>query len=57
MKLIALPFGGIGVTAWFYGFLLIVVVLGVMAVLGRRRQKAARAKVAEQRAAALGGKR
>src|SRR5688572_3850386 len=57
VKLIALPFGGIGNTAWFYGFLLIVVVLGVLAVFGRRRQKTARAKAAEQRAAAFGGKR
>jgi len=57
VKLIALPFGGIGNTAWFYGFLLIVVVLGVLAVLGRRRQRAARAKAAEQRAAAFGGRR
>jgi hypothetical protein len=57
VKLVALPFGGIGNTAWFYGFLLIVVVLGVLAVFGRRRQKAARAKAAEQRAAAFGGKR
>ena len=57
VKLIALPFGGIGNTAWFYGFLLIVVVLGVLAVVGRRRQKSARAKAAEQRAAAFGGKR
>ena len=57
MKLIALPFGGIGNTAWFYGFLLVVVVLGVMAFIGRRRQKTARAKIAEQRAAQYGGKR
>jgi hypothetical protein len=57
VKLIALPFGGIGNTAWFYGFLLIAVVLGVLAVFGRRRQKTARAKAAEQRAAAFGGKR
>ena len=57
VKLIALPFGGIGNTAWFYGFLLIVVVLGVLAVFGRRRQRTARAKAAEQRAAAFGGKR
>jgi hypothetical protein len=56
VKLIALPFGGIGNTAWFYGFLL-VVVLGVLAVVGRRRQRAARAKAAEQRAAAFGGRR
>ena len=43
-KLIALPFGGIGNTAWFYGFLLIVVVLGVLAVFGRRRQRTARGR-------------
>jgi hypothetical protein len=57
VKLIALPFGGIGNTAWFYGFLLVVVVLAVMAFIGRRRQKTARARMAEQRAAAVGGKR
>jgi hypothetical protein len=57
VNLIALPFGGIGNTAWFYGFLLVVVVLGVLAFVGRRRQRAARAKAAEQRAAAYGGKR
>ena len=57
VKLIALPFGGIGNTAWFYGFLLVLVALGVLVVLGRRRQRAARARVAEQRAAAYGGKR
>ena len=53
VKLIALPFGGIGATAWFYGFLLILVVLAVMAFIGRRRQRTARAKIAEQRAAAI----
>jgi hypothetical protein len=57
VKLVALPFGGIGNTAWFYGFLLVVVVLGVLVFVGRRRQAAARAKAAEQRAAAFGGKR
>ena len=57
VKLIALPFGGIGNTAWFYGFLLVVVVLGVLAFIGRRRQRAARAKAAEQRASAFGGRR
>jgi hypothetical protein len=51
VKLIALPFGGIGAVAWFWGFLLVVVVLAVLAVLGRRRQRTARAKLAEQRAA------
>ena len=57
VNLIALPFGGIGNTAWFYGFLLIVVVLGVLAFFGRRRQRTARAKAAEQRAAAFGGRK
>ena len=57
VKLIALPFGGIGNTAWFYGFLLVVVVLAVLALVGRRRQKRARARMAEQRAAQIGGKR
>jgi hypothetical protein len=57
VKLIALPFGGLGVTAWFYAFLLVVVVFGVLAFLGRRRQRTARAKAAEQRAAMYGGKR
>jgi len=57
VKLIALPFGGIGNTAWFYGFLLVVVVLGVLVLVGRRRQRTARAKAAEQRASAFGGRR
>jgi len=57
IKLIAIPFGGIGNTAWFWGFLLVVVVLGVLAFIGRRRQRTARAKAAEQRAAAYGGRR
>jgi hypothetical protein len=57
VKLVALPFGGIGVTAWFWAFLLVVAVFAVLAVLGRRRQRTARAKAAEQRAAMYGGKR
>jgi hypothetical protein len=58
INLIALPFGwDPGNTAWFWGFLLVVVVLGVLAFVGRRRQRTARAKAAEQRAAAYGGKR
>jgi len=45
VKLIALPFGGLGTgSALFFGFLLVVVVIGVMVLLGRRRQ--ARAKAA-----------
>jgi hypothetical protein len=44
-KLVALPFGGISTAgAAFLGLVIIAVVLGVMAFLGRRRQKAARAK-------------
>jgi hypothetical protein len=41
VKLIALPFGGIGATAWFYGFVLICVALGGLAIFGRRKQKKA----------------
>jgi hypothetical protein len=56
VQLVALPFGGIDKTIGiFWGFVLVAVVLGVMAFLGRRRQKTARARAAEQRAA--GGRR
>lgn len=48
VKLIALPFGGIGATAWFYGFLLICVAIGGLAIFGRRRQKKAIAARAQQ---------
>jgi len=49
IKLIALPFGGLGTaSAVFFGFLLVVVALGVLVMLGRRRQ----AKAREARAAA-----
>jgi hypothetical protein len=52
VKVIALPFGGIGTgVAFFWGFLLLAIVLGVLIFLGRRRQKRARAKASEQRAA------
>ena len=51
VKLIALPFGGIGAVAWFWGFLLVAIVIGVLIFLGRRRQRTARAKAAEARAA------
>ena len=51
VKLVALPFGGIGTAvSFFWGFLLVSVVLVVLIVLGRRRQKRARARAAEQRA-------
>ena len=46
-QLIALPFGGVGVgPAVFYGFLIVLIVLGVLAFIGRRRQKAAKARAA-----------
>lgn len=39
VKLVALPLGGIGTgSAVFFGFLLIVIALGVLILLGRRRQ-------------------
>ena len=44
VQLIALPFGGIGsATGAFFGFLLVVIAIGVLVVLGRRRQAKARA--------------
>jgi ABC-type multidrug transport system fused ATPase/permease subunit len=53
VQLVALPFGGIDATvSVFWGFLLVAVVIGVMAFIGRRRQRAARAKAAEARAGA-----
>jgi hypothetical protein len=52
VKLIALPFGGVSTDlAVFYGFLLVVVVVGVLAFFGRRRQKRAQAERSEQIAA------
>ena len=57
VKLIALPFGGVGTgPAIFFGFLLVVIVIGVLVLIGRRRQARAR----EARAApwtAAGGSR
>jgi hypothetical protein len=44
VSLIALPFGGLGIgSAIFFGFLLVVIVIGVLVLLGRRRQSRARA--------------
>ncbi len=58
VQLVALPFGGIGSgVAIFWGFVLVVVTIGVLAVYGRRRQKRARTKAAQQRADQLSGKR
>lgn len=43
VKLIALPFGGVGsASAVFFGFLLVVIAIGVLVLLGRRRQARAR---------------
>jgi hypothetical protein len=58
VQLVALPFGGIGATvSVFWGFLLVAVVLGVMAVIGRRRQRRARERAAQQRAEMVTGRR
>jgi hypothetical protein len=46
-NLVALPFGGIGtIGGLFLGLVLIVVILGVLAFIGRRRQARARARAA-----------
>jgi hypothetical protein len=59
VQLVALPFGGLNpIISIFWGFVLVAVVIGVLALFGRRRQRAARAKAAEQRAnVAAGGQR
>src|ERR671923_11760 len=58
VQLVSLPFGGLGAgVSIFWGFLLVAIVLGVLAVFGRRRQKRARERAAEQRADALSGRR
>ncbi len=47
-----LPFGGISLDLGiFYGFVLVVIAIGVLAYFGRRRQKRAQAERAEQIAA------
>jgi hypothetical protein len=44
VKLIGLPFGGVGTaSAIFFGFLLVVIVIAVLVILGRRRQARAQA--------------
>src|SRR3954454_10017738 len=51
VQLIGLPFGGVDpVLSIFWGFLLVAVVVAVLAFVGRRRQRAARARAAEERA-------
>ena len=59
VQLIGLPFGGIGAgVSIFWGFLLVCIALGVLFFVGRRRQKRARERQAEQRAqAATSGRR
>ena len=58
VQLIALPFGGVDpAISIFWGFLLVAVVLGAMAFIGRRRQAKARARAAEQRADMVSGRR
>jgi ABC-type multidrug transport system fused ATPase/permease subunit len=58
VMLVSLPFGGLDPTlSVFWGFLLVAVVLGVMAFIGRRRQSRARAKAAEDRANQVAGRR
>ena len=52
VNLVALPFGGISLDLGiFWAFVLVVVVIGVLAFFGRRRQKRAQAERAEQSAA------
>jgi hypothetical protein len=52
VNLIALPFGGVSLDLGiFYGFIVVVIAIGVLAFFGRRRQKRAVAKRAEQTAA------
>jgi uncharacterized membrane protein len=54
VKLVALPFGGIASgVAFFWGFMLLAIVLAVLVVLGRRRSKRARERAAEARAGNL----
>ncbi|HMJ03475.1 MAG TPA: hypothetical protein VK506_11065 [Conexibacter sp.] len=49
-KLVALPFGGVGtIGGLLLGLLIVIAVLGVLALLGRRRQARARARAAAAR--------
>jgi len=57
VKLVALPLGGLSLDlSIFYGIALVVVALGVLAYLGRRRQKAALAKRDAEIAARAAGR-
>ena len=52
VNLVALPFGGISLDLGiFYGFVLVLIAVAVLAVFGRRRQKRAQAERSEQLAA------
>jgi hypothetical protein len=52
VNLVALPFGGVSLDLGiFYGLVLVVIAIGVLVYLGRRRQKRAKAERAEQIAA------
>jgi hypothetical protein len=58
VQLVSLPFGGLDPTiSIFWGFCLVLLVIGVLVLFGRRRQKRARARAAEQRAESLAGGR
>jgi uncharacterized integral membrane protein len=58
VQLVSLPFGGLNpVISIFWGLVLVGVVIGVLAIVGRRRQRAARAKATEQRANAAASSR
>jgi hypothetical protein len=58
VKAIAIPFGGLSTgLSFFWGSLLVLVVAVGFIIWGRRRQKRARARVAEQRAQMLSGGR
>jgi hypothetical protein len=55
VMLVSLPFGGLSAgLSVFWGFLLVLIALGVLYFVGRRRQSRARARAAEQRANAMG---
>jgi hypothetical protein len=55
VQLVSLPFGGLDpAISIFWGFLLVLIAVGVLWFVGRRRQSAARARAAEQRANAMG---
>ena len=55
VQLVALPFGGVDpVLSIFWGLLLVLVALGVLFLVGRRRQARSRERAAEQRANQLG---